>query len=96
MSPRKAYTVVEAKPMMLLPPAKDKCQECARAHKPEEPHDATSLFYGVKLKMETGREPTWSEAMAHCTPEVREGWTATLKEKFGVDINSTKVWGNAR
>ena len=43
---------------MLLPPAKDVCQECAVKHAPEEPHNKDSLYYQVKFHKEHGRYPT--------------------------------------
>ena len=78
MSRRKQPRIVEEQPLMLLPPAKDKCQECAVRHDPELPHDRTSLFYQVKFQMDNGRYPTWDDAMAHCTPDVREAWRAAM------------------
>lgn len=89
---RKNVKIVEVKPM-LLPPAKDKCQECATKHEPEQPHNATSMFYLVKFKMDHGKEATWSDAMAHCSTEVKKHWTHHLKKMFDVDVNSTNVSG---
>jgi len=87
MSKRKVKNIIEVKPMFLLPPAKDKCQECAVKHEPHEPHDATSLFYKVKFKMDNDREATWKDAMSHCTEDIKKLWIHEL-EKLGVDINS--------
>ena len=66
---------------MLLPPAKDVCQECAVKHAPEEPHDATSLYYQYSFKAEHGRWPGWKEAMAHCSEEMKLIWTKELRKK---------------
>lgn len=76
----------EAK-MTLLPPAPDKCQMCAVDHEPKYPHDQTSLFWQVKFKMERGRPPTWVDAMAHCTEEMKQQWTESLKE-HGIEIET--------
>lgn len=85
--------IVEAKPMMLLPPAKDKCQECAVKHEPHLPHDATSLFYLVKFKMDNNREATWEDAMSHCDEPMKQAWRKELT-KMGIDTTSFKVRGN--
>lgn len=90
---RKKKEVIILKPMMLLPPRKDKCQTCAVDHKPDQPHDATSLYYLTKFKMENNREGTWADAMSHCTPEMKQAWTGHLNN-MGIDINSYKVRGD--
>ncbi|MBX3397511.1 MAG: hypothetical protein KF873_02110 [Gemmataceae bacterium] len=69
--------------MILLPPAPHLCQECAVDHKPDEPHNAQSLYYQTKFRMEHGREATWSDALAHCNEMVRRHWLAELR-KFGI------------
>lgn len=76
---------IPASAMMLLPPSPDVCQECARDHAPELPHDAQSLYYQVKFKMQHGRGATWADAMAHCSDEIKALWTAEL-EKLGVEV----------
>jgi hypothetical protein len=40
-------------------------------------------FYG-----KSGRWPTWSDAMAHCTPEMQAQWTTALGE-MGIAVNQT-------
>lgn len=78
----------------ILPPAKDKCQECAVAHPPEMPHDATSLYWMTKWKIaHDGEEGTWADAMEHCSLEMRGHWISELK-KLGIDIHSTNTRGN--
>jgi hypothetical protein len=62
--------VVE-KSFMLLPPADGKCRICAAEHKPESPHDGTSLFYHTRFNMRYKRPATWADAIAHCSPEMR-------------------------
>lgn len=69
----------------LLPPAADKCQECARKHDPDQPHDAQSLFYQMHFQKMHDRWPTWNDAIAHCAPEVQRFWIEQLK-KHGVKI----------
>jgi hypothetical protein len=66
---------------MILPPAPDKCQECAVEHAPEEPHNAQSLFYHFKFYEKNGRAPTWKDAIAHCNPETRLAWELELKSR---------------
>lgn len=70
--------MTEVKKMTLLPPAPDRCQECAVDHDPTHPHDATSLFYQTKFNMEHGRGANWGDAMAHCDDEVKDAWTESL------------------
>ena len=70
--------------MMLMPPKEGLCPICARAHEPELPHDATTLYYQTRFNMEHGRAATWTDAMEHCAPEVRIGWCIQL-EMMGID-----------
>lgn len=72
--------------LMLLPPAKDKCQECAVAHKPEEPHDATSMFYHVHFQIRHQRGPGWADAMEHCSEPVKAAWTKALAGRGITDL----------
>lgn len=75
--------------LMLLPPAPDKCQECAVKHEPDQPHDATSLFYHVYFGMRhDGRGPSWMDAMAHCDEKTVKEWAQALTAK-GVDVQKT-------
>jgi len=73
--------------MMLLPPRKDVCQECAVDHDVESPHNPQSLYYQMKFKMEHGRGATWTDAMAHCTDQVKVHWTEALR-RHGIDISN--------
>jgi hypothetical protein len=81
---------VEAKPFMVLPPAADRCQVCATKHEAHLPHNAQSLYYQMTFNMQHGRGPTWLDAMAHCSEELRKAWTAELKSK-GVDVDAGKI-----
>lgn len=64
----------------LLPPAAGVCQQCAVDHEPNEPHDAESLRYQFWFYGQHERWPTWADAMAHCTAEIRAVTTAVLAE----------------
>lgn len=71
----------------LMPPRPECCQQCARKHEPELPHDQQSLFwqYWFYRQCKGERWPTWHDAMAHCTPEVRARWAEALKH-HGVEL----------
>lgn len=64
--------VVKVKPLMLMPPLPGHCRICAVKHEPNDPHDATSLFYGTRFKLRYGREATWADAVAHLPEQARE------------------------
>lgn len=64
----------------MLPPPPDKCQECASEHNYNEPHNQQSLYYQYRFYGTHGRFPTWSDAMSHCTPEVKALWRQKLVE----------------
>lgn len=76
----KDIKVVPASGMMLLPPAPHLCQICATEHEPHLPHNAQSIFYQMKFKMDHGREATWSDALAHCDREMKIFWKQQLAE----------------
>ena len=61
------------------------CEMCATAHDPSYPHNLQSLAYQYKFYDRNGRWPTWKDAMAHCTPEMKEAWTKALEER-GVTV----------
>jgi hypothetical protein len=69
----------------LLPPAPDRCQECASKHEAHEPHNRDSLFYQMKFQMKHKRWPTWQDVMAHCSEEVKAAWKEELA-KLGLAI----------
>ncbi|HUX56340.1 MAG TPA: hypothetical protein VMV77_05170 [Bacteroidales bacterium] len=71
--------------MTMLKPAPDKCQECAKDHRPDMPHDPNSLYYQMQFQMKHSRWPTWTDAMAHCSQEMKDIWIKALAEK-GIDI----------
>jgi hypothetical protein len=76
--------------MILLPPAPGVCQECAKDHPAEMPHNAQSLYYQTKFNMEHNRAASWLDAMAHCSPELQAHWTEEL-ERMGVDVAGGKA-----
>lgn len=61
------------------------CPECASVHDPGQPHNRDSLTYQYKFYDQYGRYPTWADAMAHCTKEVKELWVQALGEK-GIEV----------
>lgn len=67
-------------------PAPGQCPECAVVHPKESPHYAYGLFYQMRFKEEHGRWPSWIDAMAHCSEEIKKAFSAGLK-KAGVDVN---------
>lgn len=73
--------------MMLLPPTPGTCPICATEHKPEYPHNATSLYYQYRFYGVRGRWPTWADAAAHCTDEMRLYWKSALNLR-GLDWTS--------
>jgi hypothetical protein len=70
----------------VLPSPPGTCPECGTEHDPRLPHNQQSLPYLVRFKIAHGRDATWHDAMAHCTPEVKETWAAALADE-GVYIN---------
>jgi len=68
--------------MQLLPPPEGKCPVCASEHKPTDPHNAGSIYYGMRFLMTHGRDATWADAMAHCDPSLAALWKFEL-EKAG-------------
>lgn len=78
--PRKPREVIEVK-LMLLPPAKDKCQCCAVDHPPKYPHNQQSLFWHSWFYGQYGRWPTWWDAIAHCEQPVQDFWLDALQKR---------------
>lgn len=63
---------------LVLPPAPDRCQTCAMAHNPDDPHNPDSFYYQTVFHMEHGRPATWKDAAAHCPEHVRAVWLPLL------------------
>lgn len=68
-------------PMHLLPPRPGVCGVCAHDHKPEEPHNAQSMYWGVAFNSDHGRAPTWADASAHCDEAIQIAWKKELKRR---------------
>lgn len=64
--------------LRMLPGPPGTCEYCHVKHDHDQPHDNQSLSYQIKFQAIHGRPPTWSDAMSHCTPEVREQWRERL------------------
>lgn len=64
--------------MQMLPAPPGTCAECAVKHDHDQPHNKQSLFYQYRFRSTHGRWPTWSDAMAHCTPEMQAEWREHL------------------
>lgn len=58
-------------PMRLMKTAPGTCPECGVKHKPEEPHDRGSIAYQYSFYNKHGRWPTWADAVAHCSDEMK-------------------------
>jgi hypothetical protein len=67
-------------PLSLLPARDGLCQWCYTEHDPGEPHDLTNLNYQIKFRMANRREATWTDAMAHCHPEIQRHWRTCIVE----------------
>jgi len=70
-----------SKRMTLLPPRPGHCAVCAVDHKPEEPHDAQSLYYQYHFFGKVGRWPTWADAIAHCGDQMQKLWKTALAQR---------------
>lgn len=64
--------------MGLVPPRSGLCSVCAVDHRPEEPHNAQSMFYLYAFYGAHQRWPTWADAIAHCSPPMQVAWKAEL------------------
>ncbi len=73
--------------MTLMPCAPGVCQECAVNHPAEYPHNQQSLYYQMKFNKEHGRWPTWADAMAHCSDEMKAFWVEELRKR-GVEVSA--------
>ena len=57
------------------------CPVCAAVHAPDQPHDRDSLYYQNWFFKRYKRFPTWTDAMAHCSEDVKAAYTATLAQR---------------
>lgn len=67
--------------MMLLPPAEGTCPICAIKHEPEFPHNQQSIYYQYRFYEARGRWPTWADAVAHCTEQMKAYWKEALQNR---------------
>lgn len=72
--------------MMLKNPAPGLCPMCARKHDEDWPHDRDKLYYQYKFYDEHGHWPSWADAMAHCSDEVKDYWKEQLAVR-GIDLD---------
>ena len=81
--------VIEGAPMIggftLMPAKPGTCPECAVKHEPTQPHNQQSLYYQYHFYADNNRWPTWEDAMAHCTEEVKAVWIKELA-RYGVSV----------
>jgi hypothetical protein len=64
--------------MMLLPPKPGTCPICAIEHEDNMPHNQQSLYYQYRFYGIRGRWPTWADAIAHCSSEMKTYWKNEL------------------
>lgn len=63
----------------ILPPTPGSCSVCGVPHVEGQPHNAQSIFYQYRFYGAYGRWPTWADAIAHCTENVKQVWTEQIK-----------------
>ena len=81
METKTKIKTVPGNKMLLMPVKPGNCKECGVKHLPEEPHNALSLFYIFTFSQKNGRAPTWKDAIAHCSPEIKKAWKTGLKAR---------------
>ena len=57
------------------------CRICGAVHDPAQPHDRDSLYYQNRFYKKHHRFPTWEDAMAHCSPEIRDAAMAEIQKR---------------
>ncbi|GIP08809.1 hypothetical protein J1TS5_09790 [Paenibacillus macerans] len=62
------------------------CQKCRKKHDPQHPHNQDSLYWKFTFFEKHGRWPTWTDAMEHCSDEVKSQWIKVLKQK-GIEVS---------
>lgn len=72
--------------VMLVPPRPGVCPVCAVDHDLAMPHNRDSLYYQMKFRRRYGRFPTWKDAAANCTPEIKKRF-AEEYAKRGITID---------
>ena len=54
------------------------CIECGDYHPNEIPHNVAHPHYQKTFFKKQGRFPTWSDAMSHCTEEMKLAWKTSM------------------
>lgn len=65
----------------IMPAPAGTCPDCAVDHEPGFPHNQQSLHYQYTFYGREGRWPTWADAMAHCSDEMKTYWINALSER---------------
>lgn len=81
---RQEVKVIPFSAWQILPPASG-CSECGRDHADWMPHDRQQMVYQYAFYAKENRWPTWHDAMAHCTDDVKRDWIKALA-KHGVRL----------
>ncbi len=63
----------------MLPARPGTCAMCATAHAEGLAHNATSLFYQVRFRAKWGRDPTWADACAHLSDNLKRAWRTAMR-----------------
>lgn len=82
-------TVVEGSGLRMLPGPPGTCEWCHVEHEQHMPHNRDSMAYRIKFGHLNGRDPTWTDAMAHCSPEIKKATRESLIEvmnEHGLEI----------
>lgn len=61
-----------------------RCEECDWEHPPGMPHDKVSLYYRFLFFMKFRREPTWIDAVAHCSEPIKDLFIKMVRDQ-GMD-----------
>ena len=85
MSKINVKTIDIAREGTIFPAPEGTCPECAVAHDPKQPHNQQSLYWQYKFYNKHGHWPTWKDAMAHCSEEIKQFWMNALKER-GIEV----------
>ena len=56
----------------------ERCPVCLFKHRDDEPHNCGSGYYQSMFELAYGREATWADAAAHCSPLVWQFWFKEL------------------
>lgn len=55
------------------------CAICQRYHREDQPHDVNSKNYRMIFEMMFYRQPTWKDAMSHCSEETKRSWLGSIE-----------------